>query len=355
MDKKFRLDVYNIKSDKHKIEGTLVDTSFVSKVVFKYGEKSIMIAVRPDAHHTLPEIGKMAIDSYVDYLCDMSTYVTRMHNWVVTERYGDKYLDGIVTGHKRIQDGHYANATDIQCYKVDRIREEIMIQTRNTLYHCAFAECDWRHQDKNPDALPEYAKIRKEYRNYMAEHIPTIEPGKVLLTLSDCDEYYFHSLYVQKKEGEKPLDWCGAANTGRVQDSYCIDIYEDEMEAYDISYFPHLKNIELYSVCLDDMPLYVENIGYTTLYVQCGGVIELKPGERKEVCKENRMEEPPYYLPDGDLYPCRIGEMLPCADITYHDEANASATEEAVKDALSGNTDGPFDSVRDALKDLENE
>lgn len=356
MDPKYKIDVYNIKSDKYGIEGQLIDTSFVTAVIFKYNKKPVEIAVRPDLNYTLPEIGKMAIDSYVDYLQDMNANVTYMHKWLITEYYGEKYLSGIVTGHKRIQDGHHADTTSILGCEINWKKEEMLIQTRNTLYHCAFAECDWRHQDKNPDAFPEYAEIRKKYRNYKAEHIPAIEPGKVLLTLSDCDEYYFHSLYVQKKDVEEPLDWCGAANTGRVQDSYCIDIYENEMEAYNISYLPHLKNIELYCIYLDDMPLYVENIGYTTLYVQCGGVIELKPGERKEVCKENRMKEPPYYLPDGDLYPCNIDEMIAHADIVYHsEEDNASVTEKAVKDALSGNTDGPFDSVEDALDDLEDE
>ena len=79
MDNKYKIDVYNIKSDKYGIEGQLIDTSFVTAVVFKYNKKPVEIAVRPNLNYTFPEIGKMAIDSYMDYLQDMDANVTYMH------------------------------------------------------------------------------------------------------------------------------------------------------------------------------------------------------------------------------------------------------------------------------------
>ena len=53
----------------------------------------------------------------------------------------------------------------------------------------------------------------------------------------------------------------------------------------------------------DDAPLYVENIGSTTLYCQTQyGVIKLEAKERKQVCKEN-VEDHHVALAGGDLYP----------------------------------------------------
>ena len=71
-------------------------------------------------------------------------------------------------------------------------------------------------------------------------------------------------------------------------------------------YFPHYQNIEFYSEYTDEKPLYVENIGYSVIYVQSNaGTIKLAPGERKEVTPENTEKEPPV-LPDGDLYPAGV-------------------------------------------------
>ena len=59
-------------------------------------------------------------------------------------------------------------------------------------------------------------------------------------------------------------------------------------ELVDVRYFPHYQNIEFYSEYTDEKPLYVENIGYSVIYVQSSaGTIKLAPGERKEVTPEN--------------------------------------------------------------------
>lgn len=59
-------------------------------------------------------------------------------------------------------------------------------------------------------------------------------------------------------------------------------------------------------------PLYIENAGVETLYVDYSKSLrlELKPGERKRFCKENAIpnEETPA-LQGGDLYPA--GMLIP--------------------------------------------
>ena len=84
------------------------------------------------------------------------------------------------------------------------------------------------------------------------------------------------------------------------------DLINDDKYEIDIRYFPHHENIEFYSECTGDRPLFVENIGTRTLYVQAScGIIKLDPNERKEVCKENSEDDAPP-LAGGDLYPAGV-------------------------------------------------
>ena len=135
--------------------------------------------------------------------------------------------------------------------------------------------------------------------------MPSIEPGNVLLVLSDHDEYYFHSLYYKETEDAEACDYYGDANVGMFQDSYLIMAEE---AGIDLRYFPHFKNIEFYSEYTEGRPLYLENVGNSVLFAKTSkGLIKLAPGERKEVCKENIEAEKPV-LPKGDLYPAGIIE-----------------------------------------------
>ena len=134
---------------------------------------------------------------------------------------------------------------------------------------------------------------------------PTIEAGKVLLVLSDFDEYYFHSLYYKPEEADNPVRYTGYPHVGMFQDSYLI---ETENYEIDIRYFPHYQNIEFYSEDTKRRPLFIENIGDIPLYASTSqGMLKVSPGERKEVSSENVEKERPV-LPKGDLYPAGIIE-----------------------------------------------
>ena len=58
-------------------------------------------------------------------------------------------------------------------------------------------DCCWYGQDQFPDLIPEYDLAKEIFKN---REKPSIEPGNVLLVLSDYDEYYFNSLYCKEME-----------------------------------------------------------------------------------------------------------------------------------------------------------
>ena len=151
--------------------------------------------------------------------------------------------------------------------------------------------------------IPEYEKIKAEYKDKALR--ASIEPGKVLLVLSNFCHYYFHSLYYVPEGSDRPCEYSGDAHVGMFQDSYLV---EADHGRIDLRYFPHFQNIEFYSEHTQGMPLFLENVGDVTLYVKSSvGTIRLNPGDRKEVIKANAESETPS-LPNGDLYPARIVE-----------------------------------------------
>lgn len=230
-----------------------------------------------------------------------------LHNWYIEDHMSQRngryaLAHGIVTGHNRMPDSIFCHTSKIRETYVNG-EDELVVMTMNTEYHCPLNSCDWERQDQYPDMILEYEKIKAEYKEKALR--PSIEPGKVLLVLSNFCHYYFHSLYCIPEGAEQPCEYSGDAHVGMFQDSYLV---EADHGRIDLRYFPHFQNIEFYSEHTQGMPLFLENVGDVTLYVKSSvGTIKLNPGERKEVTKENAESETPS-LPNGDLYPAGIVE-----------------------------------------------
>ena len=181
--------------------------------------------------------------------------------------------------------------------------EELVIHTKNSVYFCPLLYCRFDKQDIAQTLVPDYAKIKANYQGKLTH--PSIEPGKVLLVLSNFDAYYFHSLYYQPEGADGPLEYTGHPHLGTFQDSYLI---ETEDGRINIRYFPHHQSIELYMENTDNCPWFIENICDVPLFAKTSkGTIRLNPGERKEVKRENAEKKPPI-LPGGDLYPAQLIE-----------------------------------------------
>ena len=217
-----------------------------------------------------------------------------VHEWSEEEC---KLAHGIVSGHPRLMDADFIHTSQIEKIYIDKDSAEVVITTKNSEYHCPLEYCRWDKQDEHPDAMPEYEWIKENYKNKI--NYPTIEEDKVLLVISNFDEYYFHSLYYKPCAAVEMLSFKGSPHIGMFQDSYLI---RSEGSAIDFRYFPHFENIEFYCENTDGKPFYIENIGDVTLYARTSkGYIKLEPGERKEVSEDNaEAEEPVLHM--GDLY-----------------------------------------------------
>ena len=232
-----------------------------------------------------------------------------LHYWYIEKQEIDgceyEIAKGIVTGHSRLPDSVKTYTSPVRGVRIDEKAGEAVITTENSVYYCPLEYCRFRKQDGFPDILPDYEKLKEKYRD--KRPYPSIEPGKVLLTLANFCEYYFHSVYYVPEDSveNEPFDYSGWAHVGMLQDSYLINVEGTEI---DLRYFPHFRNIEFYSMDTEGRPLFLENIGDVTLYAKtyCG-TIKLDPGDRKEVSRENAEDTPPV-LPGGDLYPAEILE-----------------------------------------------
>ena len=229
-----------------------------------------------------------------------------LHYWFVekkeSDRTGEEYLQahGIVTGHNRLPDATYINTSAVKEIIINHDTKEAQIHTMNTVYFCPLSYCNFKRQDQWKEIISDYEALKEKYQDTRKD--PTIEPGNVLLTISNFDEFYFHSLYYIPEGETEPIKYSASPHIGTFQDSFLIE----DWGKIDLRYFPHYQNIEFYSEISDGRPLFVENIGDITLYVRAGcGTIRLEPGERKEVTEENT-DSNIGGLPGGDLYPAVI-------------------------------------------------
>lgn len=302
-----------VYSEKYDVPGVIRDYGFVTKLCFSYGGKNIEMGIsyNPLKKISFEDLGRDIIESYILNLASNSDgRKLQIHYWHIVEHKdgnGNMYrtVHGIVTGHRNLPDAIYMNSSEVRAIHIDEAEEELIVTTRNSVYHCPLSYCDFEQQDKFSDIIPEYKSLKERYQKAIV--YPSIEPGKVLLVLSNFSEYYFHSLYYVPKDSQtgEPVEYLGGAHVGTFQDSFLVSTKDCRI---DLRYFPHFQNVEFYSLVTDGCPLFIENIGDVVLYARTDvGTIRLEPGDRKEVTEKNAEREKPI-LPGGDLYPARIRE-----------------------------------------------
>ncbi len=301
-----------IYSEKYDIHGVVRDYGMVTKLFFTYNGKEIEMGIRRNIlkGEKYEDLGRNIIDSYIENLAQHKEgRKLRLHYWYIDEYEDDGEMirvgHGIVTGHKRLSDAMSLHTSKVRAIHIDEEEGELILTTRNSVYHCPLEYCKYRKQDKYPDIIPDYEDMKARYQDKI--EYPSIEPGKVLLVLANFCEYYFHSLYYVPKASEdgKELEYSGCSHVGTFQDSFLVNTEDYRV---DLRYFPHFQNIEFYCQETDGCPWFMENIGDAVIFAQTyAGTIKLEPGDRKEVKKENAEKETPI-LPGGDLYPAGIIE-----------------------------------------------
>lgn len=240
--------------------------------------------------------------------------VTRLHHWYLeklSEPDGKiSYVArGNVTGHLRLQDTDFIYTSTVCAVNVDEGLEEAIIQTNNTEYRCRLSECNFDKPDTYDmiDKLDEYAKKYNVKKTY------DLPDDAILIVLSDHETYYFEAAFV--KEAGIVYEGSMYPHIGMLQDS-CLISFQKHREAHDydkqidIRYFPHAGHLETYGWETEGLPVYLENAGESVIYYTTyEGVMELKPGKRKLVCKENVLKDgKKQFLSRGDLYPAQMLE-----------------------------------------------
>ncbi len=229
--------------------------------------------------------------------------IPRLYHWYISKETcmdGKTFAvaHGNVTGHKKLPDTMFIHTSKIVEVCVDQETEQVVIQTRNTEYHCRLSDIDYSKPDTS-DYIPELSEYAKKYGK---EREYTLDDNTILLVLSDHEEYYFEKMII-KKDG-KVYDGEMYTHIGTFQDSCLISCYGFE-NGVDIRYFPHAQHLETYCQETDSLPIYLQNSGDRAIYFTANeGVIMLEPGMRKLVSKENTraVSEIPD-LDRNDLYP----------------------------------------------------
>ncbi len=287
------IEVY---SQKYQVTGKIQDFDMVVKLVFTYEGREHTIGIKQPFDADLALTGLSIMETAIERLITQLDKVF-LHYWYIEKVENKMIAHGIVNGHPKLNDTTYINTTRINGVEVDTEKEEAIIITKNTTYHCPLIYWNFKGQDKYPDAVEKYDELKALYNGRIS--LPEIEHGKVLLVLSDFDEYYFHSLCVKDDKGQN-AEYRGDPHIGTFQDSYLISARTQNI---DIRYFPHYRSIEFYSLLTNDMPLYIENIGYGDIFIiNNDKKFCIHSGERKAY-NELTIVEGIGILPDGDLYP----------------------------------------------------
>ncbi len=213
----------------------------------------------------------------------------KLHYWYINEINGHTVAHGIVSGHNRLADSTFVHTSSVKNVETDFDSDEVVVSTKNSIYHCPLEYCKWDKQDEFPEIIPEYEKAKELYNGKIFN--PSIEDGKVLLVLANFCDYYFHSLYCVPENSStgKPCEYNAIPHIGMFVDSFLIFT---EKGSIDLRYSPHYEEVEFYSEDTEEMPLYIENLGDITLYAKTSvGRIKLQPGERKEVIAENAEDD----------------------------------------------------------------
>lgn len=213
---------------------------------------------------------------------------------------------GNVTGHYRLDDTNFIHTSLLESLEVNRETEEVTIITRNTKYLCRLSECDFSRGDTVCfiPFLSEYGDKYNKEKEY------EVDECSILLVFSDHENYYFETAIA--KENGVLFKGTMSPHIGMLQDSCLVNFSEFSQKfnyerIIDIRYFPHCKHLETYSMETAGLKVYIENAGENEIFITAPvGVIEVVPGERKRICKENTVLKNVWELDQGDLYPAAV-------------------------------------------------
>ena len=307
-----KIDVY---SKKHNTSGIIISGQFDAKLLFRLRDKRYTISMHYylNEEMSLEKRGELLLESVLENLI-VEESETRLYNWHISEeerkRGKIRLLNGNITGHHGFTDSTYIISSPLTRWRIDFEREELIAESENTVFHCPLVYLNFfkfEKQCQEPDkVIPNYWEIKERYEGQLPK--PEIEAGNVLLTISNFDKHYFHSVFCRPVSGYPAIEFQAYPHIQTFQDS--VIIKGEGEKPINLRYWPHFQNIQFYIMDTGELPLYVENVGTVPMYAKTfWGQVRLEPEERKQICEEN-YETPPVLLPDGDLYPIDSSAIL---------------------------------------------
>ena len=126
--------VINITSDKYHVTGTLEDYGVVIKLHFDYNSVSRTVGISRPLRESLAEKGLEMMEATIELLSDPGK--VSLHYWYIDLHNEKLIAHGLVTGHPRVEDTTKIHTSPIQNISVDYDAEEVLVRTKNRVYHC---------------------------------------------------------------------------------------------------------------------------------------------------------------------------------------------------------------------------
>ena len=165
------IEVY---SEKYDIHGVVRDYGMVTKLFFTYEGKEIVMGVHRNIlkGEKYEDLGRNIIDSYVTNLASHEEgKKLQLHYWYIGEHeiHGEMFRigHGIVTGHKKLSDSIDMHTSAVEGIHIDEEAGELVLTTRNSVYHCPLAYCSFKKQDEYPDIIPDYEGLKEKIYGFL--------------------------------------------------------------------------------------------------------------------------------------------------------------------------------------------
>jgi hypothetical protein len=222
---------------------------------------------------------------------------------------------GVVTGHIRLQDTTFIHTSTVKSVSVSE-DGAVIIQTKNTTYHCHMDDMNYRKQERYgagiESILPDFQKWKARYG---IPEVPEyhLEENSVLFVMGNNKQYYLGD-FIYQKNGKQLLlgRECCHVHVGMIQDSV-LCCYLDRQKGIDLDYryFPYQGHHVSFYSWVTDARTWIENCGDCELYVtmeQEQDHYVIAPGERQLIVPENAVQEEIPALCRRDLYDIMGGE-----------------------------------------------
>ena len=286
---------FKIKSQKYNITGKAEYDTNLLTLSFPYNEEEQIISkIVEDIDEEINFFEYEFIDFYIEKVLIPKSEQTLLNNWYIEDidrtifnKKNCQIAIGYCINHRKLPDNTLLHSSKVLSLYLDSSKQEIIIESRNSIFHCPLDYCNFHQQDKTPHLIPYYEKVKKQHEN--SDAYPKIEEGNFLLVLSSDYHFLFHSAYCKLNKQDKPIHFTSDIHSGMFTDSVLIhkdrdDKTDTEGLTFDLRFYPGFRNAEFYCEKTGHLPFYIQNVGSNPLTCTTEkGRITLEPSERKKI------------------------------------------------------------------------